>query len=444
MNGYDNNGLGSSGLEDEAGVTAFGSQYNNNYENAGQSFDDSEYAGDGYASPGNTNTEFSDQSYNNAGYNSATYSSEGYDNTVYDNTGYGNTDSNNSGYSNSGYDNQGYNGNYENTGYSNSGYDNQQGLNLDFNTKPMKKTTEDSRQTAPSKGSSSQDFTGVDEDFAKATESTLQALGDELTPAEIEDMKREKAARRRKRMLREKKRKERMRQAIIRCTLLAIAVILVIVIIVKIFAGIGGLIKGAKKKHATTTESVSTEATTTEEPVASIDEEIVAKELPATREEALEMLKAQGETDSDINNIVENEAVYPDIMLKHLAVNSELIDFALNYPAKISIPFDGDFSIEAEANEMSLLMQYDPEWGYADYGDTVLGLNGAAPTCLSMAYIYLTGDGTKNPIIIGDFSMEKGYLDENGNTDHKLMTEGAEELGLESNELDIFLIGREK
>ena len=321
-------------------------------------------------------------------------------------------------------------GNYDNStyGYGGTEYPDQASLNLDFNTQSPADVTVHV---------SNNDFTAVDDNYAEATESTLNSLKDELTPAELEDLKREKAARRRKRMLREKRRRERRRQAIIRCSLLLIAVILVIVIIVKIFAGIGGLIKNSKKHNKKTTETITTEATTTEEPVANIDESIVAKELPETREEALTILKEQGETDSDIKNIVENEAVYPDIMLKHLAINSELIDFALNYPAKISIPFDGDFSVDTDTTEVPFFLEYDQEWGYADYGSSVLGLNGAAPSCLSMAYVYLTGDGSKNPIIIGDFSMEKGYLSEDGYTDYKLMTEGAEELGLESNELDI-------
>ena len=54
-----------------------------------------------------------------------------------------------------------------------------------------------------------------------------------------------------------------------------------------------------------------------------------------------------------------------------------------------------------------------------------------------MAYVYLTKDGSKNPIIVGDFSMEQGYLNESGVTDYKLMTEGATELGLEVTEIDI-------
>ncbi len=325
-----------------------------------------------------------------------------------------------------GYDNS-FNGGYD----ANTGYD----MNADYDNLAASIGDDYNYNEGTFTGNMQSDY--LDENFAQSTDSALKSINAELTPAEIEDLRREKAAKRRKRMLREKRRKERQRQAIIRCSILIAAVILVIFLFVKIIAGIGGLIKNAQKNHKKSTEAVTTEATTTEEPVAVIDEAIVAKDVPETREAALEILKAQAETNSDINNIVENAAVYPDIVLKHLAVNSELIEFTLFYPAQINIPFDGDFTIENESSEIPLLLEYDSQWGYADYGSTVLGLNGDAPTALAMAYLYLTGDGTKNPIIIGDLSMEKGYLNENDETDPKLMTEGAAELGLESTELDL-------
>lgn len=370
----------------------------------------------------------------------------GYDNNGnFDNSD--NYDNNGNFNDNAGYDdninydnNVGYNGNmnYDNNAdYSgNMNYDSNSGYDGNMNYDNMAPQYEDEYTYNEDAQVSNIQQSYVDDNFAESTDSALQSINAELTPAEIEDMKREKAAKRRKRMLREKRRRERRRQAIIRCSLLIAAVILVIFIIVKIFAGIGGLIKNAKEKSRKATDEVTTEATTTEEPVAVIDEAIVAKDLPETREDALTMLKEQAENNSDINNIVENEAVYPDIVLKHLAVNNELIDFTLFYPAQINIPFDGDFTIENEESGVPLLLEYDSQWGYADYGSTVLGLNGDAPTALSMAYLYLTGDGSKNPIIVGDFSMEKGYLN-NDVTDSKLMTEGAKELGLEAAELDI-------
>lgn len=318
--------------------------------------------------------------------------------------------------------------NYENNGYNNDGFD-----DGNYNNGIDVPLTEEQNAA---QYSFSQDTVNVDDNFAESTENTLNSLNDELTDAERADIRREKAAKKRKKMLREKRRKERQRRMIIRWSIFIAAVILVLVIIVKIFAGIGSLIKSAK--HKKNTEEITTEATTTEEPVAQIDENILAKEIPTTREKAMELLEAQAESDSDIKNICENQAVYPDIVLEHLAVNSELIEFALHYPAQISVPFDGDFKIEdVNTSEVPLFLEYDSRWAYADYGKTVLGLNGDAPACLSMAYVYLTKDGSKNPIIIGDYSMEQGYLDESDATDYKLMTDGATDLGLEVTELDV-------
>ena len=335
------------------------------------------------------NPEFNNTAgYENAGYDAGVNyeNTPGYDGNInYDN----NTDYNsNLNYDGTyGYDNS-FNGGYD----ANTGYD----MNADYDNLAASIGDEYNYNEGTFTGNMQSDY--LDENFAQSTDSALKSINAELTPAEIEDLRREKAAKRRKRMLREKRRKERQRQAIIRCSILIAAVILVIFLFVKIIAGIGGLIKNAQKNHKKSTEAVTTEATTTEEPVAVIDEAIVAKDVPETREAALEILKAQAETNSDINNIVENAAVYPDIVLKHLAVNSELIDFTLFYPAQINIPFDGDFTIENESSEIPLLLEYDSQWGYADYGSTVLGLNGDAPTALAMAYLYLTGDGTKNPL----------------------------------------------
>ncbi|MBE5924296.1 MAG: hypothetical protein E7271_07510 [Lachnospiraceae bacterium] len=350
------------------------------------------------------------------------YSSEGFE-EVYQGSDY------NAGYS-QGYGNEasGYD-----TGY---GYDGQSYANDNYGYDSQSYATGYENYSDSINIISNMPRNDVPDNFEESSDESLNTIKGEPTAAELEDMKRERAAKKRKRALREKRRRERRRQAIIRCSILAAAVILVIFLLVKLFAGIGGLIeKNAKKKK--TTEAITTEVPTTEEPIANIDEAIVAKDLPASREAALEILKAQAESDFDIKNIVENEAVYPDIVLKHLAVNTELIDFVLHYPAQINIAFDGDFNVETTTSEIPTLLQYDAQWGYADYGQTVLGLNGAAPTCLSIACIYLNHDMSKNPIIVGDYAMSKNYLDENGITDPKLMTEGATELGLESTELQM-------
>ncbi len=257
---------------------------------------------------------------------------------------------------------------------------------------------------------------------------------EELTPEEIE---RERVARKRRREARERRRRQRKRQAIIRCSILILIVILIIVGFVKLLSGIWKHFHNSDKRNSTATETIvpTTEEATTEAPKPEIDESILAKPLPEDRQAALAILKEQAETDSDIHAIYENAAVYPDKILQCLAINSEMKQFVLDYPAQISVVFEGDFEVDVPVSEVPLFLQYDEQWGYADYGTTLLAINGSGPACLSMAYTYLQQDGYLNPIRIADFSMEQGYLGENNETFWKLMTEGASSLGLISNEL---------
>lgn len=259
---------------------------------------------------------------------------------------------------------------------------------------------------------------------------------EELTEAELADLKRQEAIKRRKkRAARERRRRERRKQAIIRCSILLGIVILLIVLVVML---ISGIVKSAKekKKQRELSEYYATSEVTTEEPVADIDEAIVAKELPTDRDAALAILQEQATSDSTMQSICDSAAAMPDVLLQHLAVNSELKDFTLSYPAKINIVFDGQFDLDVDEGEVPLFLQYDDRWGYADYSEDIIALRGAGPTALSMAYTYLMADGSKNPIKIADYATEMGYLDENGKTHWSLMTTGAEAIGLKSTEID--------
>lgn len=261
---------------------------------------------------------------------------------------------------------------------------------------------------------------------------------EQLTEAELEDIRRERAAaRRRKLAARERRRKKRRRQAIIRCSILLLAVILIITGIVKMISGIWKHFHKDKSSDKVTEQMTDT---TTEEPAAEevkaeIDDAILAKELPADREAALLLLQSQSESDPDIKSIYDNAAVYPDKILQCLAVNSEMKQFVIDYPTKISIVFDGSFSVDVPENEVPLFLQFDEQWGYADYGSNIIGINGCGPTCLSMAYTYLKQDGSMNPIKVADFSASSGYLNESGDTNWALMTDGARTLGLTSEEV---------
>ena len=59
----------------------------------------------------------------------------------------------------------------------------------------------------------------------------------------------------------------------------------------------------------------------------------------------------------------------------------------------------------------------------------MIGLAGCGPTCMTMAYLYHTGDLTVNPREVAEFAQEKGYHTTEG-TSWDFWTLGAKELGL--------------
>lgn len=266
---------------------------------------------------------------------------------------------------------------------------------------------------------------------------TVTPDDDELTPEEIEQERRRKEAiRRRKLAAREERRRKRLQQAIIRCSILLILVVLILVGFVKLLVGIFSSPHSKKKASKTTEEIITTEATT-EAIKADIDEAIVAKALPAGREEALALLQQLGETDQEFMDIYDNAAVYPDLLLRNVAVNEEMKQFVIDYPAKISIIFQEDFDIDEsfDLSTVPLFLQFDETWGYAGYANNFLGLSGSGPCCLSMAYTYLKQDRSMNPIRVAHHSTNGGFIDAQGNTAWTLMSDGAKNLGLGSEEL---------
>lgn len=260
---------------------------------------------------------------------------------------------------------------------------------------------------------------------------------DELSEEELAALRRKKAAARRRKLAeKERRRRERRKQAIIRCSIFLAIVILVIVGFIMLISGLVDHFK-EKKKERELSEYYATSEITTEDPVAEIDPEITAKVLPADRDAALAILKKQAANDSTMQSICDSAAAIPDIILQNLAINPEMKDFTLSYPAMINIVFDGEFDVEIESSDIPLYLQFDKRWGYADYSTDIIGLRGAGPTTLSMAYTYLMRDGSKNPIKMADYATEKGYLNEDGQTHWTLMTEGAEGLGLKATEMNL-------
>ncbi len=80
------------------------------------------------------------------------------------------------------------------------------------------------------------------------------------------------------------------------------------------------------------------------------------------------------------------------------------------------------------------LFQTDSEWASQPYGGGTIATHGCGPTCLSMAYIALTGQTDLDPKGMAEFSELNGFID-GGVTSWLLMSEGAGLVGLDSVEV---------
>lgn len=128
-----------------------------------------------------------------------------------------------------------------------------------------------------------------------------------------------------------------------------------------------------------------------------------------TMEQVLDRLDQLAEDDARIADILENRYVYPDKLLEALANNPEMTDFVMGYEMNAG-RVDGTLTQDELEQDFPLFLQWDPRWGYGDYGDgSNIGLAGCGPTCLSMALFYLTRDESLTPDRMAEYSMNNGY-----------------------------------
>ena len=117
--------------------------------------------------------------------------------------------------------------------------------------------------------------------------------------------------------------------------------------------------------------------------------------------------------------------------------NPEAKDFVWEYPLQKDEEPEIDLSEYKNSDSMPLFMQWDQRWGYHQYSGNVMGLTGCGPTCLSMVTVYLSGDTSKNPKWMADFSTENGYAAEGSGTAWALFSEGGEKLGFDVTEIPL-------
>ncbi len=158
---------------------------------------------------------------------------------------------------------------------------------------------------------------------------------------------------------------------------------------------------------------------------------LVDRPQSRTREQVTERLLELSGDSGTIAEICQDFSRYPDKLLEALANNPEMAGFVSGYPEAEKKAAGGLTEGEKE-QEFPLLLQWDPRWGYAEYGDeSNIGLSGCGPTCISMVLFYLTRDESLTPDRIAEYSMNNGYYLAGTGTRWALMEDVPKKYGLE-------------
>lgn len=158
--------------------------------------------------------------------------------------------------------------------------------------------------------------------------------------------------------------------------------------------------------------------------------EEVDRPIKRNADQVLQQLKKLGEENELIAAIYEKHSAYPDKLLEALANNPEMAGFVSGYQGN-SRQASGGLTEEELAMDFPLFLQWDPRWGYVEYGDeSCIGLVGCGPTCLSMALFYLTGNDSLTPDKIAAYSMANGYYVSGTGTAWALLADLPSEYGV--------------
>ncbi len=240
--------------------------------------------------------------------------------------------------------------------------------------------------------------------------------------------------------MRQQRRKQKQRRRII-LTFLAI-----------VFAYLAGYMVGSGKMKPTI-DSVSSRSTDvlasgdserkTESPVQIARKMMNTKEGEITvetpedysEEEVMQKLESQS-GDERYDTILSQLEDYPYELLKDLANNPEMASFVANYPDLLEGSGKGNISKKELDEKCPLFLQWDKRWGAFRYGEkSVLAVSGCGPTALSMVIVGLTHNKEATPDNVADFSMNNGYYLQGTGTKWSLMTEGAAQFGISSEQL---------
>lgn len=156
----------------------------------------------------------------------------------------------------------------------------------------------------------------------------------------------------------------------------------------------------------------------------------IDKPRQRTSREVLDRLQELGENSEQIADICRQSSEYPEKLLEALANNPEMADFVSGWQGT-KTKAEGGLTEEETEQAFPLFLQWDPRWGYVEYGDeNCIGLAGCGPTCLSMVLYSLTGDTGITPDRVAAYSMDNGYYIAGTGTAWLLMEDMPREYGI--------------
>ena len=260
----------------------------------------------------------------------------------------------------------------------------------------------------------------------------LRTIGVGKNRVREEQLRRERALEeKRKKELREKRRKMR------KIRFVAVWTTLILCVVIGITLLINGLFGDKPKKEEEITTEIVNSPVDTGVYVFSSNMYKYSQSREVLDKFENTKYEIEGLTEK-INFMLEHKEAYPENLLKLVVKSPEAIDFALEYPFKKGDDtLVVDLSSDYVEGEMPYLMQWDTRWGYVEYGEETIALDGCGPTCLSMVTIGLTGNMKWTPIRIANMAMENGHYAEGAGTSWSLMYEGCEEMGLIAKEIPL-------
>ena len=160
------------------------------------------------------------------------------------------------------------------------------------------------------------------------------------------------------------------------------------------------------------------------------------EEADTVKEDIRSQLQELAQEEPRARELLSHLEDYPQELLELAVRNPETVDFVADYPQeKDRAP--AETVEEAERGTIPLLLQWDPRWGCAQYGDGPMALNGCGPTALSMVICGLTGDRTATPYAVAQYAQEMGYYVDGVGTSWEFMSAGGAQFGVTARELPL-------